>query len=252
MTAASLDQVHALYVHALGRITALGPGGSAERVGPLLCIDAGLGVSDFNIAVAVEPVAKPKRALRDALDWFEARALNARLDLRASVDGPLMAAAMVEGLNFKFREAVMVLEPLPTKLPSVAVLETREVVTPEDMELYCSVDREEHSDQEFQRAMVERTRGMEGVSLHLGLFDGRAVARSMGMVQGGLVGVYNVYVPPSQRRRGFGATLTASAIEAGRQAGATAACLESTELGFTVYEGMGFRKVDDYVVFGTI
>lgn len=250
MPAPTLDQLHALYVHALGRITALGPGGCAERIGPLLCIDAGLGVSDFNIAVAVEPVAKPKQALRDALEWFESRAVNARLDLRASVDGPMMAAALVEGLNFKFREAVMVLDPLPARLPSVAALETREVVTTEDAELYCAVDREEHSDQEFQRAMVERTRGMEGVSLHLGVFEGRPVARSMAMVQGGLVGVYNVYVPPSQRRRGFGAALTAAAIEAGRRSGAMAACLESTELGFTVYEGMGFRKVDDYVVFG--
>jgi len=163
-----------------------------------------------------------------------------------------MAAAIVAGLNFKFREAVMFLDPLPSALPSVAALETREVVTPEDVDLYCAVDREEHSDQDFQRGMVERTRGMEGVSLHLGLFEGRPVARSMAMVREGLVGVYNVYVPPTQRRRGFGAALTSAAIEAGRAGGATAACLESTELGFTVYEGMGFRKVDDYVVFGVV
>src|SRR5512139_2044965 len=154
----SPEAMHALYVQALGRITALGPEGCAERVGPWLCVDAGLGVSDFNIAVVVDGVTKPRAAVRQAMDWFADRGINVRLDLRGSVDGALLAAAMVEGFAFKFREAVMLLHPLRGAVSGTADagVVARNVTTAEDLDLYCAVDREEYHDQEFQRAMVER------------------------------------------------------------------------------------------------
>lgn len=251
MEAPSLAALHAIYIHALGRITALGPGGVAERLGPWLCIDAGLGVSDFNIAVVVDgPVANPRAAVREAASWFASRGINARFDLRGSVDGPLLAAAMVEGFAFKYREAIMVLHPPEASAAPVPGLEVRNVVSPGDIELYCAVDREEHHDQEFQRAMVERSLAMGAVWLQLGLVDGRPAARSMVLVKDGLAGIHNVYVPPSYRGRGLGSALTVAAVETGRAAGATAACLEATVLGLPVYERLGFRRVDDYVVVG--
>ena len=251
MTEPAAAEMHALYAYALGRIAGLGPGGCSERVGPWLCIDAGMGVSKFNIAVVVDDVAKPRLALREAMRWFAERGINARLDLRGSADGELLAASMVEGFAFWWREPAMVLWPLPAVFETPFELVMREAVTEEDFDLYCRVDSEEYSDQEFQRAMVAKAATMEGVTIHLGLVEGRPVARSMGVTQGGLVGVHNVYVPPSQRSQGYGAALTAAAIEAGRAAGATAACLEATVLGFPVYSGMGFRRYDDYLTVGT-
>lgn len=250
MTAPTPEQLHANYVHALHRIARLGPEGEAERVGPLLCINAGIGVSKFNIAVVVDRVTDPRRALRDAMDWYAIRGLNPRLDLRGKADGPLLAASMLENFQFWWREPVMVLHPLPASFSGSQELEIREARTPGDLDLYCRADLEEYGDQEFQLAMVSMAAGMSGVSMHLGLRDGQPVARSMGVVHAGLVGVHNVYVPPSSRRRGYGAALTAAAIDSGRAMGATAACLQATELGFPVYQKMGFRRVDDYVVVG--
>lgn len=250
MTAPTPEQLHQNYVHALRRIARLGPEGEAEEVGPLLCINAGIGVSKFNVAVVVDRIGDPRGALRDAMDWYRARGLNPRLDLRGKADGPLLAASMLEGFQFWWREPVMVLHPLPPSFSRARELEIREARTPEDFDLYCRADLEEYGDQDFQLAMVSMAAVMSGVSMHLGLRDGRPVARSMGVVHAGLVGVHNVYVPPSSRGRGYGAALTAAAIDAGRAAGATAACLQATELGFPVYERMGFRRVDDYVVVG--
>lgn len=244
--------MHALYCQALGRVAALGPGGCSERIGPWLCIDAGLGVSKFNIAVVVDHVSRPRPALREAMEWFAMRGINARLDLRGSVDGAIIAASMVEGFTFWGREPAMELHPLPPAAErGTGALELRDALTTEDITLYCEADREEFGDQDMQAAMALRARELPGVTLHLGLLEGRAVARSMSMTSGELVGVYNVYVAPSQRRRGFGAELTAAAIEAGRARGATAACLESTEAGFSLYESLGFRRVDDYIIVGT-
>ena len=250
MTAPTPEQLHQNYVHALRRIARLGPEGEAEQVGPLLCINAGIGVSKFNVAVVVDRIGDPRGALRDAMDWYRARGLNPRLDLRGKADGPLLAASMLEGFQFWWREPVMVLHPLPVSFSHARELEIREARTPEDFDLYCRADLEEYGDQDFQLAMVSMAAVMSGVSMHLGLQDGQPVARSMGVVHAGLVGVHNVYVPPSSRGRGYGAALTAAAIDAGRAAGATAACLQATELGFPVYERMGFRRVDDYVVVG--
>ena len=251
MTVPTPDEMHALYAYALGRIAGLGPGGCSERVGPWLCIDAGMGVSKFNIAVVVDEVSKPRPALREAMEWFAARGINARLDLRGSTDGALLAASMVEDFQFWWREPAMVLNPLPPAFEPLIGLEVREALNEDDFDLYCRVDSEEYSDQEFQRAMVAKAATMEGVTIHLGIADGRPVARSMAVTRGELVGVHNVYVPPSQRSKGYGAALTAAAIEAGRAAGATSACLEATALGFPVYERMGFRRYDDYLTVGT-
>ncbi|MBK8559187.1 GNAT family N-acetyltransferase [Candidatus Amarobacter glycogenicus] len=251
-SAPSLDEMHALYCLALGRVAALGPEGCAERVGPWLCIDAGLGISKFNVAAVVDSVTRPRSALREAMDWFEARGINARLDLRGSADGAILAAAMVEGFNFWGREPAMVLHPLPRELrPPPPELTMVEVRTDAEIDHYCATDREEFGDQDFQVAMAARAAEIPGVSMHLGLLDGRPVARSMGIVSGALAGVYNVYVAPSERGRGFGKALTSAAVAAGVAVGATAACLESTELAFPLYESLGFRRVDDYIVVGT-
>ena len=250
--APSPDEMHALYCHALEQITVLGPDGYCERVGPWLCIDAGLGVSRFNVAVAVDRVVRQKDAFREALDWFAGRGLNARFDLRGTVDGGLMAAAMVEGLAFWGRRAAMALHPLPVRWPQRhGVLELREVRTGADIDLYCEVECEEFGDDDLQRAIAARALHLPDVTLHVGLVDSRPVARAMSLVRGQLVGVYNVYVAPSQRRRGFGGEMTAVAADAGRAAGATAACLESTEEAFGLYQELGFRRVDDYILMGT-
>jgi GNAT superfamily N-acetyltransferase len=244
------DQLHANYVHALGRIARLGPEGESERVGPLLCLNAGIGVSKFNIAVVVDHVADARRSLRDAMEWFAIRGLNLRLDLRGKADAPLIAASMLEGFQFWWREPLMALHPLPEAFGTVPGLEIHEVRTPATRDLYCRADEEEYSDQAFQLAMVTMAARMPGVTMHLGLLDGVPVARSMAVTYEGVVGIHNVYVAPSRRRRGLGVALTSAAIDAGRAVGATAACLEATELGFPLYRNMGFQRVDDYVVMG--
>lgn len=243
-------EIHANYVHALSRIGGLGPMGESERVGPFHCINAGIGVSRFNVAVPVGEVSDPRGEVRGVIEWFGERGLNVRFDLRGKQDSALIAAVTVERCQFWWREPVMLLDPLPPTAEIPAELDLVEVIGPEDRDLYCQVDSEEFSDQAFQLAMLTVAAQMPGVSMHLGRVAGEPVARSMAIRTGELVGIHNVYVAPSQRRRGYGEAMTAAATEAGRQSGATAACLQSTEAAFSMYQKMGFAHVDDYVVMG--
>jgi len=80
--------------------------------------------------------------------------------------------------------------------------------------------------------------------------DGQPVGTSLGFVFEGIVAVYNVATVPSARRRGVGAAVTAAAIADGRAAGARWAILESSEMGRSVYEGLGFRQVAEVAYYG--
>src|SRR6185436_1810814 len=78
---------------------------------------------------------------------------------------------------------------------------------------------------------------------YIARIDGRPVATSLGMVVDDVVGIYNVATSPDARRRGAGTAVTAAAMTAARAQGAKWAILESSEMGRSVYERLGFRQV---------
>ncbi|MBP2471313.1 GNAT superfamily N-acetyltransferase [Crossiella equi] len=84
---------------------------------------------------------------------------------------------------------------------------------------------------------------------YVGEVDGVPVATSFGIVVDGLVGIFNVSVPPAHRRRGYGRALTAAAVRDGWSAGARTAFLHSSELGLPVYEEMGFAVRERWIAF---
>lgn len=238
------------YVHSLARIAELGPDAASERVGPWLCIDAGIGESSFNIAVLREPVADPRRALHQAEEWYGMRGLNFRLDLRAAEDAAILEVAAMAGYVTWWVEPALLLEALPPAWPAISGFRTSTVRTAEEVSAYAGLDSEEYADTRFQERMAGVAIELPGCDLLLGRLEGKPVARSMAVTTGKVVGIHNVYVPPSLRGRGLGAAITAAAVEAGRRRGAVAACLEATPAGLRVYERMGFAKVSEYVVVG--
>ena len=83
----------------------------------------------------------------------------------------------------------------------------------------------------------------------LGTIDGRAVATSLGMIVDDTIGIFNVATLPDARRRGYGAAVTAAAMAHGQAGGARRAILESSPMGRSVYESLGFRQVCEVTVF---
>jgi GNAT superfamily N-acetyltransferase len=114
------------------------------------------------------------------------------------------------------------------------------------------LEAEERSEHWFQEQMTRAAMRLEGHFLLVGYVEGEPVARSMAVVRDGVVGVHNVYVPPSRRRMGYGGAITTATVDLGREMGATAACLEATEMGAPVYRRMGFVHRYDYVTVGRL
>jgi len=65
----------------------------------------------------------------------------------------------------------------------------------------------------------------------------------------GVAGVYNVATPEAFRHRGFGEATTRAVVDAGRRRGCTLATLQASDMGYPVYERMGFRTAVRWLTF---
>jgi N-acetylglutamate synthase len=76
--------------------------------------------------------------------------------------------------------------------------------------------------------------------------NGQPVSAALGLVTGDAVGVFDVATPPEYRRKGYGGWVTAHAVRAGLESGASFAYLQSSEMGLGVYQVLGFEQVCEY------
>lgn len=79
--------------------------------------------------------------------------------------------------------------------------------------------------------------------------DGRPVATSLGFVVDDVVGIYNVATRADARRRGAGAAVTAAPMGEAARRGARWAILESSPIGRSMYERLGYRQVSEVTVY---
>ncbi|HZN14583.1 MAG TPA: GNAT family N-acetyltransferase [Acidimicrobiales bacterium] len=73
--------------------------------------------------------------------------------------------------------------------------------------------------------------------------DGEVASTAAAVVHDGVTGIYNVATPAAFRRRGLGEATTRAAIAEGCRRGCAIATLQSSEMGYSIYERMGFRTV---------
>ncbi|MFG2632305.1 GNAT family N-acetyltransferase [Streptomyces sp. NPDC048473] len=75
-------------------------------------------------------------------------------------------------------------------------------------------------------------------------FKDEPVTTSYGIHVGDHVGVFNITVPPEQRRSGYGRAATQAVPRDGYSSGAHTAILNASEAGIHLYESMGFRVAE--------
>jgi GNAT superfamily N-acetyltransferase len=83
----------------------------------------------------------------------------------------------------------------------------------------------------------------------LGRVDGRPVATSRVSIGGGAAGLYAILTLPSQRGRGFGRAMTIAALRAAVGLGYRIGVLQSSDLGYSVYQRLGFRELFRYDIY---
>jgi GNAT superfamily N-acetyltransferase len=116
--------------------------------------------------------------------------------------------------------------------------------------MFEAFDMPRESQPTFEARFGEFSMGPRAMqTTYIARLDGRPVATSLGCLIDDTVGIFNVATATDARRRGVGGAITAAAMADAQASGAKWAHLESSEMGRSLYERLGFRHVTDIAIF---
>jgi N-acetylglutamate synthase len=122
------------------------------------------------------------------------------------------------------------------------------VLEPEGAPVHAAVASEgfEAPVELFERLISPASLRHPEVRVYVGFVEGEPVTTALSSTSGDYVGVYDVATPMRHRAQGYGAAITAQAVIDGFESGASYAYLQSTPMGFRVYERLGFRTLETW------
>ena len=235
----------AIWVHLVAAI----PDGWTSGTPGALAAVTGIEIPTLN-GVWVESVNVDPEITASLLDQVAATELPHCLQVRPAAVSQFAKLASARGMKrLDHSIPLMVLED-PDRLAmtqAVGGLQIREL-RPEEAALHAQTAAVgfETPEEPFLRLTTPTVLALPGVHAYLGEVDGQAVTTGLGVVMDNYVGIFNIATPPESRRRGYGAAVTARAVEDAFKGGATWAFLQSSAPGFPIYQALGFRSLEDW------
>ncbi|HET7737254.1 MAG TPA: GNAT family N-acetyltransferase [Tepidiformaceae bacterium] len=222
------------------------PGGTVREEGGWLVLEGPTRLRGARAAV-LEGVEGP--ATVDAISWATGWAGTTGALVLRDTDTWANRLAVTAGFRPEGHAEVAMASPLDRR-PAGAdngVVHVR-VSSTADLKQYVRLITEENGlAPQTALALTRSVAAVPGVELHLLKAEDVVVARSMTCTWDGVCGLYNVYVPPAFRGRGFGRAVSLASLEAGFEAGARLACLQANEAGLPLYRSMGFHALYHYL-----
>jgi GNAT superfamily N-acetyltransferase len=100
----------------------------------------------------------------------------------------------------------------------------------------------------FELLMTPAVLSLPAARCYVGDVEQEPVTTAFGFTERDHVGIYNVATVPRHRGRGYGTAITARAVLDGFASGASVAYLQSSVVGYRVYERLGFRTLETWTV----
>lgn len=228
-------------------LMAHGPEGTVSSFGEITAVSTGIPLPYFNRVFVFDRPASGD--LNRAVEWMQTHPDSFLVTV---IDTALAATDhLFEGWGLEPAgnpEPGMVLSSLddiPDRSPSVDI---RAVRDPEEIDEIAELTVQ-NTDMPIDTARLIVPRSMISDDAFVPLIarvDGRPVGRGLLFLDDGVAGVYNVGVIEAYRRRGIGEAITWEILRAGREAGADIGVLQASEMGYPLYERMGFETIVEY------
>jgi ribosomal protein S18 acetylase RimI-like enzyme len=209
-----------------------------------------------NAAFRVDDGLDPSALLTRAKDFFGERGRGFAVWARAGApeDRDLIEATEKAGLRQVVSMPEMVHGERVEERPLPPGVGLQRVSSAEDAEAYWRVAANAYAGNGFPPevfAFYESHDGLwkKNVAAFLAHLDDRPAGIAMTIVSHGVAGIYWVGSTEDARERGLGWAVTASAVNAGFEMGATIASLQASPKGEPLYRKMGFETIFDYHLF---
>jgi ribosomal protein S18 acetylase RimI-like enzyme len=223
------------------------PDGWGARDGGVFAGITGVQLPTLN-GVWAERVHPDPPTVAALLDRIAATGLPHCLQLRPGSGPALAELAATRGMSKEEQDQpLMVLEDPATlgRAQHIAGLKIRQLRSDEaGVHARVAAAGFEAPRELFRQLITPGLLRLPGARCYLGEVGGRPVTTGIGVTFGDFVGIFNIATPPAQRRRGFGAAVTARAVTDGFAAGAAWSWLQSSPSGHGVYERLGFQTVE--------
>lgn len=233
-----------------GRLFAeLAPTAIVDERDDVLHVHTGAGLATFNPTVVLD-LPGDVAGLLDAASEFHRRHESPAwvIAVREPDVDAFAPAATAAGFDVAEEQPFMVLDSIPeADLPGG--LTVRRASDLSDVRLHFElISRAFDMPIEAIEIIISEALVDERAPIFIGEVDGEPVTTSMLVVSDGAgvtaAGVYDVATLATHRGRGLGAAMTAHAADVGRrERGCEVATLQSSPMGLSVYESMGYRTV---------
>lgn len=206
----------------------------------------------FNGVLSVKPFEEIDDAfIAEAIQYFRGKGVNT---FTWWMDPPLRASDWKTTLSkhgFSFSDdtpgMAVDLHTLNESQPAVDGLEIRNATDVESLRVWTNVfikgyglpaDWENITFDLWSKLSLDSR-----VRNYLGYWNDQPVATSCMIYGGGAAGIYSVSTLPEARGKGIGAALTLKPLQDARETGYRIGTLQSSAMGFNVYEKLGFRHL---------
>lgn len=219
--------------------------GSIRHFGPITAAVAGVSSPIFNqVFVFEEP---PRAALSAAIAWIRERTVPCWVTVTEPVRESVDSVLASHDLAHSGTQPGMAITSLDAISAPDTDAEIVEVTDPPERADFSSVTSSVFDWPASTAEQVDRVAiRADEIRMFLGRMDGRPVATGLLIRHGDVAGVYSIAVIEAYRRRGLGEAMTRAILRAGRDDGCTVGVLQSSEMGYPLYERMGFDPVVTY------
>ncbi len=139
------------------------------------------------------------------------------------------------------------LKDLNTSVPKIDGLEIHAVENNETSKVWSKVFTIGYGLPAIWEPLIYETWNSLGLSFpmrnYIGYLNGKPVATSCLFLGGGAAGIYSVSTLPEARGKGIGAALTLQPLLDARDMGYHIGTLQSSDMGFKIYQKLGFRSI---------